>query len=116
LAEEYMTGLLAHLDSLGVAEDTIVLFMTESGGGVGEKIGEKAYGIFAYDYTINVWAYLMGPKRLPKGKEVPVMVRTIDLAPTLLELCDIDPVEGTKEMQGRSLLPLIEGADRGDRE
>src|SRR5262249_14863023 len=69
-----------------------------------------------YDYTINVWAYLMGPKRLPAGREFPQMVRTIDLAPTLLELCDIDPVEGTKEMQGRSLVPVIEGTDRGDRE
>jgi arylsulfatase A-like enzyme len=116
LAEEYMTGLVAHLDLLNVAEDTIILFMTDHGCGIGEKIGEKAYGIFAYDYTINVWAYLLYPKRLPPGREVPVMVRTIDLAPTLLDLCGIDPVEGQKEMQGQSLLPVIEGSDRGDRE
>ncbi len=116
MAEEYMTGLLAHMDSLKVDEDTIVLFMTDHGCGIGERTGEKAYGIFTYDYTINVWAYLMHKGRLPGGKEIPQMVRTIDIAPTLLDLCNIDPVEGEKEMQGRSLVPVIEGADRDDRE
>jgi arylsulfatase A-like enzyme len=115
-AEAYMTALLAHMDALGLAKDTIVLFMTDHGCGVGEKLGEKAYGIFAYDYTINVWAYLIQQGRLPGGREIPAMVRTIDLAPTLLELCGIDPVEGTKEMQGRSLVPMIEGKDGEDRE
>lgn len=116
LAEEYMTGLLAHIDRLGVGDDSIVLFMTDHGCGIGEKPGEKAYGIYAYDYTINVWAYLLHERRLPRGLEVPVMVRTIDLAPTLLELCGIDPVEGAKEMQGTSLLPVIDGTDQSDRE
>jgi arylsulfatase A-like enzyme len=116
LAEEYMTGLLAHLDGLNVGEDTVILFMTDHGCGIGERVGEKAYGIYAYDYTINVWAYLIYPRRLPPGTEVPVMVRTIDLAPTLLELCGIDPVEGQKEMQGKSLLPVIDGRDVDDRE
>jgi arylsulfatase A-like enzyme len=116
LAEEYMTGLLAHIDSLKVGEDTVILFMTDHGCGIGEKVGEKAYGIFAYDYTINVWAYMLYPKRLPKGRDVPVMVRTIDIAPTLLEICGIDPVEGRKEMQGRSLLPIVDGQDKDDRE
>jgi arylsulfatase A-like enzyme len=116
LAEDYMTKLVAHLDSLNVGEDTIVLFMTDHGCGIGERIGEKAYGIYAYDYTINVWAYLIWPGHLPGGREVPEMVRTIDLAPTLLELAGIDPVESQKEMQGRSLVPMIEGRDHEDRE
>jgi arylsulfatase A-like enzyme len=115
-AEEYMTGLLAHLDALRAGDDTVILFMTDHGCGVGERVGEKAYGIFAYDYTINVWAYLLYPKRLPAGREVPVMVRTIDVAPTLLEICGIDPVEGRKEMQGQSLLPVVAGEDARDRE
>ena len=93
-----------------------MLFMTDHGCGIGERVGEKAYGIYAYDYTINVWAYLIWPGRLPGGREVPEMVRTIDLAPTLLELAGIDPVEGQKEMQGRSLAPMIEGKDHDDRE
>lgn len=116
LAEEYMTGLLAHLDACGATKDSIVIFMTDHGCGVGERIGEKAYGIYAYDYTINTWAYFMHPELLPSGKEIPNMVRTIDIAPTILDLCRIDPIEGSKEMQGRSLVPVIRGDDRDDRE
>lgn len=109
IATEYLEALVARCDALGAFRDTIFVFMTDHGCGIGEKPGEKAYGIFTYDYTIRTWAYFIQPDVLPGGREITTMVRTIDIAPTLLELCDIVPREGEKEMQGESLLPLMRG-------
>ena len=36
--------------------------MADHGGGVGEKPGEKSYGVFTYDYSIKMWLYLVHPK------------------------------------------------------
>jgi tetratricopeptide (TPR) repeat protein len=43
------------------------------------------------------------------GGTVPSTVRTLDVAPTILDLLDLEP---TEEMQGRSLRPLLEDPQR----
>ena len=47
------------------------------------------------------------PDRLPAGESRDALVELVDLAPTLLELAGAPPCE---RMQGRSLLPLVDGA------
>lgn len=47
-----------------------------------------------------------GAKSILKDWRVNSLVRTIDIAPTILELLDLPPM---KEVQGRSLMPLMTG-------
>jgi tetratricopeptide (TPR) repeat protein len=50
-----------------------------------------------------------GAKSIPKDWQVTSLVRTIDIAPTLLELLELPPLE---EAQGSSLVPLMTGERR----
>ena len=83
--------------------------MTDHGSSNGEKIGEKAYGTFVYDYTINIWHYWLWPSNIPTGIEISEQVRTIDILPTLLDLLEINQKKNKKKISGISLLPLIYG-------
>jgi arylsulfatase A-like enzyme len=107
----YLESLYKHINSLDTESNTIVIVMTDHGSSNGEKIGEKAYGTFVYDYTINIWHYWLWPKNFPQGLEISKQVRTIDILPTLLDLLDIREKKNKKVMGGVSLLPLINGKE-----
>ena len=79
----------------------------------GEALGEHAedtHGYFVFQSTMQVPLLFWGPPDLPAGRRVSRPVRSIDVAPTVLdwlgqpELPDAD---------GRSLLPLFEDPDAG---
>lgn len=114
-AGDHTQRLLEAIDRFDPRGETVIVVMTDHGGGIGEKPGEKAYGVFTYDYTILVWMYLIYPRMLPQGKEVRTQVRTVDLMPTLLDLLDLSPSKRHKRPVGMSLLPLIEGKETTDR-
>jgi arylsulfatase A-like enzyme len=50
-----------------------------------------------------VWSW---PARFARDLRAPALVMAMDIAPTLLELAGLEPLP---EMQGRSLLPILEG-------
>ena len=79
---------------------------------MGEKYGEKFYGVFAYEYTINVFCLLNHPKLEPKV--VTQQCRTIDLYPTILELTGIENTL-TSQIQGESLMKLVDDDSSKDR-
>jgi arylsulfatase A-like enzyme len=114
-AGEHAQRLLEAIDRCDPGGETIIVVMTDHGGGVGEKPGEKAYGVFTYDYTILIWMYLIYPTTLPAGTEILTQIRTVDLMPTLLDLLDVPPSRKHKRPVGRSLLPIIEGKESADR-
>jgi choline-sulfatase len=60
-----------------------------------------------YDELIKVPIIVVGPG-IPAGKVIKEQVQSIDIMPTILELCGADAPPG---MQGHSLLPLIEQED-----
>jgi arylsulfatase A-like enzyme len=74
---------------------------------VGEKIGERAYGAFCYDYTLRTFTYFKYPEIKPI--EIKQQVRTIDFMPTILEYLDIPVAEKFEKIDGESLFPLILG-------
>lgn len=114
-AAEHTAALLEAVDRRDPNGDTLVVVMTDHGGGVGERVGEKAYGVFTYDYTIRIWMYLVCAPLLPAGAEFDAQVRTVDLVPTLLELLELSPSSRHTALTGRSLLPLIRGEETSGR-
>lgn len=99
--------LLAELDSLGLASNTVVILMGDNG----YFLGERGYAgkWLPYDLSIRVPLIVFDP-RLDRRSRAPVpslFALNIDIAPTLLDLAGI---EVTDAMQGVSLVPLLGGA------
>ena len=54
-AGEYSRKIMDFLENLEILDDTIIIFFSDHGTSLGERLGEKMYGSFTYDYTINVF-------------------------------------------------------------
>ncbi len=100
---------LDRLDALGLARDTIVVFLSDNGpqqvrfnGGMLDRKGSVHEG------GIRVPCFVRWPGRLEPGRVVDRIAAHVDLAPTLLEACGVAKPEGVA-FDGRSLLPLLEG-------
>ncbi len=91
------------LQELGLSERVLIVFASDHGEEFFEH-GEKLHGHTAYGELSHVALFFHWPGNLPGGKSIPVPVRTIDVMPTIMELCQIEPPKG---IQGQSLLPLI---------
>ena len=100
--------ILAELDHLGVAERTIVIMTSDHGEGHNEH-GEATHAFLAYDTTLHVPLIISVPGQ-HAGTVVAQTVGTVDIVPTVLDLLGLEVPE---EIQGRSLVPLMEreGAD-----
>lgn len=110
-AGEHAAELIRTIDDYDPDGHTMIIILTDHGSGVGEKPGEKAYGIYTYDYSICTWVYFILPKVLPAGKEFNVQIRTIDILPTIMDLLAIKPSKKHKAIVGKSLLPIINGEE-----
>jgi arylsulfatase A-like enzyme/glycosyltransferase involved in cell wall biosynthesis len=91
--------MLAHLEICGLADNTIVVIYSDHGMEFFEHDtwgqGNSAVG----DFSPRIPLVIRDPRRAARGK-VDKVVRSIDLAPTLLELVDAPPVAS---MDGVSL-------------
>ena len=106
-AEMYLDKILEKIYSLEIDKNSIILIMSDHGISIGEKIGERAYGAFCYDYTLKTFTYFLIPGFM--AKNITQQVRTIDFLPTILELFEIPIDENFKKIDGRSLVPIING-------
>src|SRR5262249_9053321 len=103
-ADDNLGRLLAALDELGLADNTVVIFTSDNGYYLGEHgLGDKRS---AYEESLRIPFLVRYPKVAGKGRVVDEMILNLDLAPTLL---DFAGVAVPKEMQGRSWRPLLEG-------
>jgi arylsulfatase A-like enzyme len=104
--DENVGRVLDFLDKSGLSKDTVVVYSSDNGFFLGE------HGLFdkrlMYEPSIRVPLLVRFPARVKAGQvDSNHLVLNIDVAPTLLELAGI-PVPPA--MQGRSLLPLLEGS------
>lgn len=103
-ADDNVGRLLATLDELGLADDTVVVFASDNGYYLGEhSLGDKRS---LYEESIRIPLLARYPRRFPQGRVVDELVLNLDLAPTWLELAGV-PIP--REMQGRSWAPLAAG-------
>jgi arylsulfatase A-like enzyme len=96
----------AALSEAGQTDSTFFVFSSDNGYHMGEhdmKGGKQT----AYDADIRVPLVVVGPG-VPAGRTYDEIVQNIDLCPTFEEIGGV-PVPTSVE--GRSLLPLIHGAD-----
>ncbi|HUT94349.1 MAG TPA: arylsulfatase [Thermoguttaceae bacterium] len=107
--DDNLGRLFAKLDELGLRDDTIVMFLTDNGpNGARYNAGMRAFKGSVYEGGIRTCFYVRWPARLQPGRKVDRIAAHIDVVPTVLEACGVDPPPGVK-LDGRSILPLLEG-------
>ncbi len=97
--------LLRALEATGLSDDTLVVFT----GDHGDMLGERGmwYKMSFFEWSVRVPLIVYAPGRFAP-RRVARHVSHLDLLPTLIELAGggLAPVE---PLDGRSLLPLLEG-------
>jgi arylsulfatase A-like enzyme/Flp pilus assembly protein TadD len=108
-ADQQVGRLLTFLSGAGVYDKTLIALTGDHGESLGEH-KEVRHGYFVYDATILVPWILKPPTRLARSRVVTETVRSIDIAPTILQIAGYP--KGTT-MQGEGLNDLISGKARG---
>jgi arylsulfatase A-like enzyme len=98
--------MLDALEKTGLAENTVVVFTSDHGEWLGEHL-KYGKGYPGHDCVSRVPLLVRGPG-VRAGGRVSHLVEGVDVAPTLLELCGCP---APPHLQGRSLRPMLEGAD-----
>ncbi len=120
--DENLGVLRQKLAEWGLAENTIFIFMTDNGTSGGATLDADQFLTAGYNAGMRgiKGSEYEGGHRVPffvhwpaggltEGRDVPLLTANVDIMPTLLELCGIDP--GAHTFDGRSLGPLF--ADSG---
>jgi N-acetylglucosamine-6-sulfatase len=92
------------LDDMNILDDTVIIFASDNGHLSGEHgLWDKRT---AYEESIRIPLIMRYPKLAKAGMVCEEMVLNIDLAPTLLELAEVQIPE---KMQGQSWLGVLQG-------
>ncbi len=117
-SEVLVASMLDELDRLGLREQTVFAFLSDHGESWGERFAAKEdvkgvyhmHGATLYDEVVQVPLVLSAPGRIEPAV-VRSQVRSVDLVPTLLDLAGVP----SGDLDGASLLPLLDGNENGDR-
>lgn len=108
-ADAQLGRVVAFLEERGLLEKTIVVVLGDHGESLGEH-EEGTHGFFVYETATHVPFLIRAPFAATRGKRVPGLVRTVDLAPTVLDLLGGEPAAGEPAAPGRSLVAVMTGA------
>jgi arylsulfatase A-like enzyme len=102
--DEQIGRILVALDEAGMAQNTIVIFSSDHGLGVGSHgiVGKQNM----YEHTINVPLILSGPAISP-GRRPPSQVYLRDLYPTV---CDLTGISIPATVEGKSFYQALSGS------
>jgi arylsulfatase A-like enzyme len=110
--DEGVGALLRALKRRGQLDDTVFVFTSDNGYLLGEH-GQFDNKRFAYEESIRIPFLVRYPRLVAPGTKVEALGLNVDVAPTLLELAGVEPLE---KVHGRSLVPLLRGLPAAWRE
>lgn len=103
--DESLGKIMDLLASLGQLDNTIVVFTSDHGYWYGEH-GLNDERRLAYEESIRIPLMIRYPKSIQPGSTSALMVQSIDLAPTLLEMTG---TPSKNSFDGVSLVPIFKG-------
>jgi len=111
----------AALERRGLADSTAVVFMSDNGG-LSTSEGSPTSNVplragkgWLYEGGIREPMFIVWPGRTRAGSVCDVPVTSTDFYPTLLEMAGL-PLRPEQHVDGTSLVPLLEGAGKIERE
>ncbi len=101
--------LLQKLNELKLAENTVVIFMSDNGPQQ-LRYNAKLRGLKGSVYRggVRVTFYMRYPKLFKENKDIETAAAHIDLLPTLANICNVKIPED-RIIDGKNLLPVIDG-------
>lgn len=97
--------LLDSLDESGLGDNTVIIFTSDNGFFLGERGWAGKY--FIHEESIRAPLIIRDPRNPRRmGQWRPEMTLNIDIAPTILDLANLEIDPSTN---GRSLVPLLDG-------
>lgn len=106
-ADRHIGELLAHVEKLGILDETVVVVTSDHGESLGEHGYFFGHGRLPYNDGVHVPLVVSYPPALPSGRRVAQVVELLDLYPTLLEW--LLPERAVPGLEGESLLGLLRG-------
>ncbi|MRT93804.1 sulfatase [Ancylomarina sp. 16SWW S1-10-2] len=104
--DENVGRLLDHLEEKNLTENTIIVYTSDQGFYLGEHGWFDKR--FVYDESFKTPLLISWPGVVEPGTTNTEMVQNLDFAQTLLEAAGVDAPD---DMQGESLIPLLQGND-----
>ncbi|MGI9623193.1 MAG: sulfatase family protein, partial [Acidimicrobiales bacterium] len=101
---------LDHLDHLGIAEDTLIIFTSDHGDIMGDH-SLMVKGNIHYQGVVRVPLCIAGPGVVP-GRSAG-LVSSVDIAPTILDRCEL---EQYRDIQGSTLTSVLSGTETSIRD
>jgi arylsulfatase A-like enzyme len=95
--------IINELDRLGLRENTIIVVVADHGYQLGEK-GKWSKAGSLFEMGARVPLLIHDPRAAGNGRSCAQIVESLDLYPTLVELCGLAAPAG---LEGRSLVPLL---------
>ncbi len=108
--DENMGVLMEKLDEWKLADNTLLIFMTDNGSAAGSRVfnaGMKGAKGTPHEGGSRVPLFMRLPGRTKPGVDIDRLARHYDLFPTLAEIAGAK-VPSSLDLDGRSLVPLIE--------
>jgi len=118
--DENVGRLLAKLEDLGVADNTMVVFFSDNGGFDQVRDGELVTSNVPlrsgkgslYEGGIRVPAIVRWPGVTPKNAVCNVPIMSTDFYPTIMDALGLDPGDvGVDKLDGMSVRPLLQNPD-----
>jgi arylsulfatase A-like enzyme len=108
MIDDVVGRILAHLSTLGLDKDTIIVFTSDHGDFMGDH-GLLLKSALHYQSLVRVPFIWVEPKATSEhttGRSTRALASTIDIPATILARSGLAPFYG---MQGRNLLPILDG-------
>jgi len=108
--DDQMGVLFRFLEDNGYFENTMIVFTSDHGDYLGDHwLGEKE---FFHEPSVKIPLIIYDPSSqadTTRGTVCDELVEAIDLAPTFVDVLGGDSVEQSHRLEGRSLVPLLDG-------
>jgi arylsulfatase A len=103
--------IMAKLEELGLADNTVLVFMSDNGGerSVAENFPLRAGKSFVYEGGLRVPCIIRWPGHIKPGAVCEVPIIAHDFYPTFMEIAGVK-VGPEQKIEGKSLTPLFKGA------